>query len=323
MTRSQPGRQTHAARQTGVKVAHYDRPAGQVADAALADMATRLRAFMQMTRPSVVSLVFFTGVPMLALRDGAWPPMGQAAAILFGIALAAAAASVFNAWIERDLDARMARTRDRPLPSGQLPPNEALAFAWGLTGASLLFMALAGQPLGVLATAATIAFYVGVYTIWLKPRTALNIVIGGAAGAAPPLIVDAALHGSIGLMSLNLFALVFLWTPPHFWAISLFRKEDYRAAGFPMLPLTRGDEVTRRRIIYCALAMLPFAVLPTFTGHLSATYGVVALLSSAWFVWRCVGLWRARTDGAARGVMGASLVYLFVICTAMALDLLV
>ncbi len=312
------------ATQRNFDIAAFDGPAGPNATvrAHASATATRWRAFVQMTRPSVVALVFFTGVPMLALNTGAWPPLGTAAAILFGIALAAAASSVFNAWIERDLDTRMERTRGRPLPSGRVQPREALIFAWLLTIASLVVMTLAGHPLGVVGAAATIAFYVFVYTIWLKPRTPLNIVIGGAAGAAPPLIVDAALNGSVGLMSLNLFVLVFLWTPPHFWAISLFRKEDYRAAGFPMLPITHGNEATRRRIVFYALSMVPFATLPALTGHLSHAYGAVALAISGWFLWRCVHLWRERTDKAARGVMGASLVYLFVICAAMALDLL-
>jgi protoheme IX farnesyltransferase len=283
----------------------------------------RLRACVQLTRPSVVGLVFFTGLPALAIKDGVWPGVGRSGAILAGIALAAAASSVFNAWIERESDKRMARTRTRPLPTGRVKPNEALA--WGLllalAGEALLYGA-GGLP-GAIAGAATIAFYVFVYTLWLKPRTPLNIVIGGAAGAAPPLIVDACLTGGVGLMSLTLFTVVFLWTPPHFWAISLFRKADYESAGFPMLPITHGDEATRWRMLLYALAISPFAVLPALTRNLSVAYGVFALAVSLAFVGSCWKLLCGRTDALARRTFFASLVYLHVLFTAMTVDLIV
>jgi protoheme IX farnesyltransferase len=276
-----------------------------------------------MTRPGVVALVFFTGVPMLGLAEGGWPPVGRSLLLLAGIAAIAGASSVFNAFLERHLDARMARTRGRPLPTGVVQPAEALVFGALLTAAGLGLIGAVGHPLGVLIGALTVAFYVFVYTVWLKPRTPLNIVIGGAAGAAPPLIVDAALHGSVGLASVSLFALVFLWTPPHFWAISLFRKDDYASAGFPMLPLTHGDEATRRRIVLYALSMIPPSLMLVPTGQLSVGYGLAALAIGGWFVWRCVVLLRERSDAAARGVMFASLLHLHLLCTAMTLDLLV
>ena len=311
-----------------------------------------------MTRPSVVGLVFFTGVPALAIDTGVFPSWSRSAAILLGVALCAAASSVFNAWIERDVDGRMARTRNRPLPTGQVTPNEAMAWAWLLTvggigmlawqgGAPTGFdgtvsafegapvsafegapvSAFEGAPVfafeGALAGALTIAYYVFVYTIWLKPRTPLNIVIGGAAGAAPPLIVDACLTGGIGLMSLTLFLIVFLWTPPHFWAISLFRKSDYAAAGFPMLPITHGDEATRWRMVLYALSIVPFAALPALTGHLSVGYGLFAVAISLGFTWTCLELLRGRTDGLARRAFFASLVYLHLLFTGMTVDLVV
>ncbi len=283
---------------------------------------TRVAALMRMTRPSVVALVFFTGVPMLALATGAWPAIGQAVGLLFGVALAAGASSVFNAWLERDLDARMARTRKRPLPSGVIEPIEALVFGIVLTVASLAVLLVAGHVLGAVIAMATIAFYVFVYTMWLKPRTPLNIVIGGAAGAAPPLIIDAALTGTIGAASMTLFTLVFLWTPPHFWAIALFRKREYAAAGFPMLPITHGDKATRWRIAMYGLLLVPVALVPVALGQLSMAYGGAALLISAWFAWRCIDLWRTPDNRLARGVMRASLIHLFAICAAMTLDLL-
>ena len=282
----------------------------------------RWAALMRMTRPSVVALVFFTGVPMLALAGGTWPSAGHSALLLLGVALAAGASSVFNAWIERDLDARMARTRKRPLPAGIVQPDEALIFGLALTAASMAILMATGHPLGALIAAATIAFYVFVYTIWLKPRTPLNIVIGGAAGAAPPLIVDAALTGTIGAASLTLFTLVFLWTPPHFWAIALFRKADYANAGFPMLPITHGDKATRVRMVLYALLLVPVSLVPVALGQLSVWYGVLAATLGGWFAWRCIDLWRRPDNKVARGVMGASLLYLFAICAAMTLDLL-
>ena len=288
----------------------------------LSNAWTRWAALMRMTRPSVVALVFFTGVPMLALSTGAWPAVGQSIWLLFGVALAAGASSVFNAWLERDLDARMARTRKRPLPAGVIQPTEALVFGLALTAASMAVLMATGHPLGALLAAATIAFYVFVYTIWLKPRTPLNIVIGGAAGAAPPLIIDAALTGTIGAASLSLFTLVFLWTPPHFWAIALFRKSDYANAGFPMLPITHGDKATRVRIVLYALGLMPVALVPVALGQLSIGYGIFATAVGAWFAWRCFELWRRADNRIARGVMGASLLHLFALCAAMTLDLL-
>ena len=294
----------------------------RVVHEAIVATGTRLRGFWEMTRPSVVALVFFTGVPMLGLLPGGWPSVSTSLTLLAGIAAIAGAASVFNAWIERDLDAKMIRTRNRPLPRGILRPNEALAFGCVLSLVGLGLIGIAGDPLGVVVGALTIAFYVLVYTIWLKPRTPLNIVIGGAAGAAPPLIVDASQTGTIGLAALCLFSLIFLWTPPHFWAISLFRKSEYQQAGFPMLPLTHGDEHTRWRILLYALSLAPPSLVPVLTGHAGLGYGAVAFAANVWFVWKCVQLLRERSNKAARTVMLASLVYLHLLCTALTVDLL-
>jgi protoheme IX farnesyltransferase len=277
---------------------------------------------LQMTRPSVVGLVFFTGLPALAIEDRVWPSWQRSFWLLAGIALIASASSVFNAWLERDLDARMARTRDRPLPTGLVTPAAALVWGFTLCASGLGVLAWQGGAPGLLAGAATVAFYVFVYTMWLKPRTSLNIVIGGAAGAAPPVIVDLALHGRVGLMSLTLFSLVFLWTPPHFWAISLFRKSDYQQAGFPMLPITHGDDAARLRSLQYALCLVPLAVLPAFTGHLSVAYGLFALATSLWFAWQTWQMLRLKSDASARRAFFASLAYLHLLFTAMTVDLL-
>lgn len=283
----------------------------------------RVQGFLSMTRPSVVALVFFTGVPALAIDDGQWPSFARSSLLLAGIALIASASSVFNAVLERDLDARMERTRQRPLPTGLIRPAEATWFGVALTLAGLGILAWQGTWAGVVAGAASVVFYVVCYTIWLKPRTPLNIVIGGAAGAAPPVIIDAALHGRIGLPSLCLFTIVFLWTPPHFWAISLFRKDDYARAGFPMLPITHGDAATRLRILLYAFSIMPFAILPSLTGNLSVGFGVFAVAASGWFAWKCFKLLRGGTDALARSAFFASLIYLHVLFTAMTVDLLV
>jgi len=295
----------------------------QAVAAAPTHAGSRARGFLSMTRPSVVALVFFTGVPALAIEDGIWPGLGRSAWLLLGVALCAAASSVFNAVLERDLDARMERTRNRPLPTGLIRPAQATVFGALLTVAGLAVLAWQGHAGGVVAGAASIAFYVFCYTIWLKPRTPLNIVIGGAAGASPPVIIDAALHGQVGLMSLTLFALVFLWTPPHFWAISLFRKADYANAGFPMLPITHGDAATRLRILLYAFSIVPVAILPSLTGNLSVGFGVFAVAASAWFVWKCLQLLRGGTDALARSAFFASLIYLHVLFSGMTLDLLI
>ncbi len=286
-----------------------------------ASVLARIRGLLAMTRPSVVFLVFFTGLPALAIEDRHWPSVGRSAALLLGIALIASASSVFNAWIERESDARMARTQDRPLPTGLISPPVAMVWGSVLAVAGLAILQWQGGFPGMIAGAITVAFYVFVYTIWLKPRTSLNIVIGGAAGAAPPIIVDAALHGRVGLMSLSLFAVVFLWTPPHFWAISLFRKADYVNAGFPMLPITHGDEATRLRMVLYALSIIPFAILPTLTHNLSVAYGVFAIMLGLWFAWTCVRLFRGRTDALAKRAFFASLLFLHLLFSAMTLDL--
>jgi protoheme IX farnesyltransferase len=288
---------------------------------AAADGRSWFGGLLAMTRPSVVALVFFTGLPALAIEDRQWPGWSRSAALLLGIALCAGASSVFNAWLERDIDAKMERTRGRPLPTGLVSPRAAWIWAWllALSGCAVLWWQGGWQ--GTLAGALTIAFYVIVYTIWLKPRTPLNIVIGGAAGAAPPLIVDAALHGRIGLMSLTLFVIVFLWTPPHFWAISLFRKDDYQNAALPMLPLTHGDTFTRLRIVQYAVSIAPFALLPALTGHLTIGYGFFALALTGWFVWQCLKLYRVGSEALAKRAFFASLVYLHLLFTAMTVDL--
>ncbi|MFP6608201.1 MAG: heme o synthase, partial [Myxococcota bacterium] len=199
-----------------------------------------LRNYVDLTKPRLLPLVLFTGLPVMGMAAGGWPPFGFVVLTLFGIALAASSANTLNAYIERDLDAVMERTRARPLPAGRIAPGAALGFglALGVVATALLYV-LAGAPAAGVCVA-SILFYVFVYTIWLKPRSSWNVVIGGAAGAAAPLIADVAVNGSIGPAGLLLFGVVFFWQPPHVWAIALYRKADYEAAGIPMLPSVIG-----------------------------------------------------------------------------------
>ncbi len=279
-----------------------------------------LRGYLALTKPRILLLVIFTGIPALWLAAGSWPGTFFAVAVLAGIALAAGAANALNCYIERDLDALMERTRSRPLPSRELPPAGALGFGVGLAAVSTaLLYAVAGflpAALGV----ASILFYVFVYTVWLKPRSAWNAVVGGAAGAAAPLIADAAVNGHVGPAGWLLFGIVFLWQPPHVWAIALFRQEDYQRAGIPMLPLVAGEGPTRWQMLAYSLALVPVTLAPVPLGLLGWTYLAAALLLDTWFVVCAVRVLTERSEAAAKRLFRVSLVYLFALFLAMLAD---
>ena len=294
-----------------------------MADTASLRAGGRIRDYLDLTKPRLLPLVLFTALPVMGMAGGGWPPVSFALLILLGIALAAASANALNAYVERELDERMERTRGRPLPSGKLAPRSALIFAWSLGIAStVLLWVVAGLATAGVAVA-SILYYVFVYTIWLKPRSAWNAVVGGAAGAAAPLIADVAVNGSVGIPGLLLFAIVFFWQPPHVWAIALYRKADYEAAGIPMLPNVIGDEGTRRWMVMCTLGLVPVTLAPGLLGLLGPLYMTVAVGMNAWFVISSVQLARRRTDAAARRLFHVSLVYLFSLCLAMLIDLAV
>ncbi len=284
---------------------------------------TRYRDYVDLTKPRLLPLVLFTGLPVMGMAVGGWPSLSFGVATLLGIALAAASANTLNAYIERELDARMVRTRTRPLPSGKLTPRAALVFGWvlGLASTALLY-AVAG-PAAAAVGVASILYYVFVYTVWLKPRSSWNAVVGGAAGAAAPLIADAAVNGSVGMPGLLLFAIVFFWQPPHVWAIALYRKADYQAAGIPMLPNVVGDELTRRWMFICTLGLVPISLAPVFLGLLGFVYTAVAIGMNAWFVVSSFQVLRRRTEEAAQRMFRVSLAYLFSLFLAMLIDLLV
>ena len=280
-----------------------------------------LRTYADLTKPRLLPLVLFTGLPVFGMAAGGWPPLGFAALTLLGIALAAASANTLNAWIERDIDARMERTRERPLPSGRIAPPAALRFGLALGAASTALLGLVAGRAAAGLGVASILFYVFVYTIWLKPRSAWNAVIGGAAGAAAPLIADAAVNGRVGAPGLLLFSIVFFWQPPHVWAIALYRKRDYEAAGIPMLPSVIGDEATRWRMLWYTLGLIPVTLAPVALGLLGNVYLAVALGMNAWFAASALRLLRRRTPEAARQMFRVSLAYLFSLFLAMNVDL--
>ncbi len=279
-----------------------------------------LRAFFELTKPRILLLVIFTALPVMVMAAEGWPGIPFVAATLLGIALAAGSANALNCYLERDLDALMDRTRNRPLPSKQISPPAALAFALALAVVSTAMLNWVAGPVTASLGLASILFYIFIYTIWIKPRSSMNAVIGGAAGAAAPLIADVAVNGQLGAAGWLLFAIVFFWQPPHVWAIALFRKEDYERAGIPMMPSTAGDQPTRRRMLGCTLALVPVTLAPVLLGLLSWIYLVAALPLNAWFVWLAVRVVRERTEAAAREMFHVSLVFLFALFLAMLLD---
>ena len=241
------------------------------------------RDILALTKPRVMYLVVFTGLCGMLVAPARLPPVLGFTAILC-IALGAGACGALNQWYEADLDAKMRRTAQRPLPAGRMDRQAALHFGVGLSFFSVLLMGLATNWLAAALLALSILFYVLVYTVWLKPRTAQNIVIGGAAGAFPPLIGWVAATGHVSALPLLLFAIIFLWTPPHFWALSLFVRSDYAAAGIPMLPVVAGIESTRRQIFLYSLPMAAAAVAPWLLGQAGDAYGACAAVLSLVFV---------------------------------------
>jgi protoheme IX farnesyltransferase len=282
------------------------------------------RDFLALTKPRVMTLVVFTGLcGMLAAPVSINPVIGFTAILC--IALGAGAAGALNQWYEADIDAQMRRTSGRPLPAGRMERQSALHFGVGLAAFSVLLMELAVNMVAAAILTVSILFYVLVYTVWLKRRTPQNIVIGGAAGAFPPLIGWAAATGDIAPLPLLLFALVFLWTPPHFWALALFVKTDYANAGVPMLPVVRGEAVTRTQIGLYTIPMALAAVLPWPLGLTGAIYGVIALATTAVFALMAAQVaTRRQVPGDAmkpeKRLFGYSVLYLFVVFGALVAD---
>lgn len=283
-----------------------------------------LAMYYEMSRPRVLLLVIFTGLPTLIMGQQVTPSILFAAWVILGTALSGAACSVLNAYLDRDIDARMARTQNRPLPAAVLAPNRALRFGLVLSVVSTLLLYLCGGVLPALVGAGSIAFYVFVYTLGLKRRTPQNIVIGGAAGATAPLIADAAVDGVLGPAGIILFLLIFVWTPPHFWAIALFRKDEYANAEIPMMPLVVGDQGTRWRSLGYTISMIPVSLALVWPfGILHGIYATAALLCGVWFLGWNIHAIRKKDYEVDRRMFRASIVYLFAVIGAMLVDVVV
>ncbi|PWC56371.1 heme o synthase [Azospirillum sp. TSO22-1] len=268
--------------------------------------------FIELLKPRVMSLVVFTGFAGMVVAPGHLHPLLASVAVLC-IAVGAGASGAINMWYDRDIDAVMTRTARRPIPTGRVAPDEALAFGVFLAVAAVLVMGVAVNwvAAGILALATL--FYVFVYTMWLKRRTPQNIVIGGAAGAFPPMIGWAAVTGGVDVASIALFALIFLWTPPHFWALALFRSGDYARAGVPMLPVVEGPETTKRQMLLYTLLLLPAAVAPFFLGIAGYAYLAGAVVLGLLFVLCAVRVLKSTDDKPAKQMFGFSILYLFLL----------
>lgn len=278
-----------------------------------------MRDYIALLKPRVMSLVVFSGAVGLLVAPGEIHPFLGAVAVLC-IAIASGAAGAINMWYDRDIDAIMTRTRLRPIPLGKIPAAEALSFGVILASFSVALMALAVNWTTALLLAAAVLFYVFIYTAWLKRRTPQNIVIGGAAGAFPPMIGWAAVTGSVSLESAVLFALIFFWTPPHFWALALYRAGDYEKAGVPMLPVVAGARATKKQIIAYSVLLLPLALAPWALGMTGAIYGVAAIVLGSLFLLGAIAVWFDESDKAPRRLFGYSILYLFALFAVMAFD---
>ena len=279
------------------------------------------RDYVTLTKPRIMSLLLLTGVCGMVVGAQGIPPLGDLAALVVGLALACGGASALNHVLDRDIDSLMGeRTRARPVTAGRVLPSYALEF--GLTLSALSFVLLAGVVNVLTATLALVGnlFYVLVYTRWLKRTTPQNIVIGGAAGAVPPLVGWAAATGNLTLPAISLFLIVFFWTPPHFWALALLIKRNYAAAGIPMLPVVRGERETVKQIVLYSLAMVAVTAVPFVWGTLGLAYLVAALVLGAGFIWLALQLARHTTPRRASLLFHSSLLYLALIFVAAAVD---
>jgi heme o synthase len=282
-----------------------------------------LGAYVRLTKPRVIELLLVTAVPPMVLAQQGMPRLGLIAAVVIGGALAAGGANTINCWVERDRDQLMKRTNKRPLPQGEIIPARALAFGIVLNVLAFALLASVANFLAATLTLSATLFYVFVYTLWLKPRTVQNIVIGGAAGAVPALVGWAAVRNGLGAPAWVLFAIVFFWTPAHFWALAMKYRDDYAAAGVPMLPVVHGVELTTRRIAAYATVTVALTFAMTLTGDVGRVYAVAVLVLGAMFVTRAFALVREPTPARAIQFFGWSNVYLMLVFVAVAVDALV
>jgi protoheme IX farnesyltransferase len=277
----------------------------------------RVSDYVALLKPRVMSLSIFTALVGMIAAPGTLHPV-LAVIALVAIAIGAGASGALNMWYDADIDGRMARTRARPIPQGRVTPEDALAFGTVLSCVAVLVLSLLVDYVAGALLAVTIGFYLFIYTMWLKRSTPQNIVIGGAAGAFPPMIGWAAVTGGVSIESLLLFALIFFWTPPHFWALALYRCRDYERVGVPMLPVVAGADATRLQILVYSLILAPIGVAPAFTSLATPVYGVIATVLGAIFAWYAIQVYRIRddqraSDKAAKKLFSFSILYLFLL----------
>lgn len=287
---------------------------------ALPGMGALIRDYLALTKPSILLLVLVTGTPALLLADPHRLDPAVAAAALLGTALASASAGALNHYLDRDIDALMCRTMRRPLPSGRLEPTAALVFGLLLALLSATILIVWTTPLAALLAVGSIFHYTVVYTAWLKRTTAQNIVIGGAAGASAPLIAWAAIAGRVDLPAWIMFAIVFLWTPPHFWSLALFRKEDYAAAGVPMLPVVAGERATRLQILVYTLLLVPTTFALVLAGSAGPIYAVAAAFLGARFIRQAWRVWCSGESSDCVSLFRFSIAYLLLLFAALTVD---
>ncbi len=285
--------------------------------------STTIRSYVAITKPRIILLLLATTVPAMVVAAGGWPSTTLVIATLAGGAASAAGANAVNCWYDRDIDALMRRTRSRPLVQGTIAPRNALVFGIALGAGAFAFLWATTNVLAAGLAAAAFLFYVFVYTVWLKRRTSQNIVIGGAAGAFPPMVGWAAVTGDLAWAPLIMFAIVFFWTPPHFWALALRLAGDYREASVPMLPVEAGAAATRRQILAYSLVLVPVTLLLPLTGQVGWLYAVAAGLAGLGFVALAFRLWRWPEVMSPMHLYTFSLAYLAAVFLAMAIDIAV
>ncbi len=286
-------------------------------------LASSVRAYFALTKPRVIELLLVTTVPAMILAAGELPSIALIAEVLLGGALAAGGANTLNCWIERDRDQVMRRTHGRPLPMGRIKPVRALVFGIVLEIAAFFWLWLTVNLLSAALAVSAMLFYVFVYTIWLKPRSAQNIVIGGAAGAVPVLVGWAAVTGTLAAPAWVLFAIIFCWTPPHFWALSLRYKDDYAAAGIPMLPVVKGATAAAHQIVVYSVIVVAVTLSLLFFDSMGVVYVVSAIVLGALFVWQATKLLRDTSPQRALKLFMFSNTYLALLFAAIAVDTLV
>jgi protoheme IX farnesyltransferase len=291
-----------------------------VGAAATRQWGASVRAYFLLTKPRIIELLLVTTLPTMVLAEGGIPSFLAIVVTMVGGAMSAGGANAINCYVDRDIDQLMFRTRNRPLPAGSVQPERALVFGIALGVSSFVLMTFVVNPLAASLTLAGLLFYVFVYTLWLKRATVQNIVIGGAAGSMPPLVAWAAVRDEVSPAALILFATVFMWTPPHFWALALRFKEDYARASVPMLPVVKGERETRRQILLYALLLVPVSLSLALTGEVGWVYVAITGVAGAVFVAKCWTLWRGYTPRRASNVFRFSIAYLTIVFAALIAD---